>query len=157
MANQHFSRPFCLMIVSTPRSESVNLWALPPSIKTSAYKPYLFRIDTTDPHNTSPQGLIKSPRSGVTLRFQFVSAASAVAKSFPSHVKTVSAKPLIYGTKNIWVRVNVLDYLSMTLAQGRGYGVDKQQIASLRDNVRTTHRITTQRGSFVVLAMVITR
>ena len=39
--------------------------------------------------------LIKSPRSGVTLCFQFVSAASAsaAAKTFASHVKTVSAKP----------------------------------------------------------------
>ena len=34
---------------------------------------------------------IKSPRSGITLCFQFVSAASAsaAAKTFPSHVKTI--------------------------------------------------------------------
>ena len=60
------------------------------------------------------QRVIKSPRSGVTLCFQFVSAA---AKTFPSHVKTVWAKPLIFGTKNIWVWGNVLDDLSMTLTQ----------------------------------------
>ena len=60
--------------------------------------------------------LFKSPRSGVTLCFQFVSAASAAAKTFPSHVKTVWAKPLIFGTKNIWVWGNVLDDLSMTVA-----------------------------------------
>ena len=55
--------------------------------------------------------LFKSPRSGVTLCFQFVSAssASAAAKIYPSHVKTVWAKPLIFGTKNIWVWGNVLD------------------------------------------------
>ena len=53
--------------------------------------------------------LIKSLhiKSGVTWYFQFVFAASAAAKPFPSHVKTVSAKPLIYGTKNIWVWGNV--------------------------------------------------
>ena len=33
--------------------------------------------------------LIKSPRSGVTLCFQSVSATSAAAKTFPSHIKTV--------------------------------------------------------------------
>ena len=40
--------------------------------------------------------LIKSPQSGVTLCFQFVSAASATAgsaKTFASHVKTIWAKP----------------------------------------------------------------
>ena len=40
--------------------------------------------------------LIKSPQSGVTLCFQFVSAAAsaaAAAKTFASHVKTVWAKP----------------------------------------------------------------
>ena len=47
--------------------------------------------------------IIKSPQSGVTLCFQFVStasaattasaAASAVATTFASHVKTVWAKP----------------------------------------------------------------
>ena len=70
--------------------------------------------------------IIKSPRSGVTLCFQFVSAvsASAAAKTFPSHVKTVWAKPLIFGTKDIWVWGNVLDDLSMTLTQGHGCGVD---------------------------------
>ena len=41
--------------------------------------------------------IIKSPR----LCFWFVSAASAAAKTFPSHVKTAWAKPLIFGTKNI--------------------------------------------------------
>ena len=43
--------------------------------------------------------IFKSPRSGVTLCFQFVSAASAAAsaaaKTFPSHVKTVWAKLII--------------------------------------------------------------
>ena len=74
---------------------------------------------------------IKSPRSGVTLCFQSVSAASAsaasaasaAAKTFPSHVKTVWAKPLIFGTKNIWVWGIVLDDLSMTLTQGHGCGI----------------------------------
>ena len=37
--------------------------------------------------------LIKSPQSGVTLCFQFVSAAATAAMTFASHVKTVSAKP----------------------------------------------------------------
>ena len=81
--------------------------------------------------------IIKSPRSGVTLCFQFVSAAaaaavssaaaasaSAAATNFASHVKTVSAKPYIFGTKNIWVWGNVLDDLSMTLTQGHGCGID---------------------------------
>ena len=46
-------------------------------------------------------GVIKSPQSGVTLCFQFVSAAAsasasaaaAAAMTFASHVKTVSARP----------------------------------------------------------------
>ena len=69
--------------------------------------------------------LIKSPCSGVTLYFQSVSAASAsaTAKTFPSHVKTVGAKPLIFGTKNIWVWGIVLDDLSMTLTQGHGCAI----------------------------------
>ena len=65
---------------------------------------------------------IKSPWSGVTLCFQFVStvstsstSASTSAKTFPSHVKTVWAKPFIFCTKNIWVWGNILDDLSMTL------------------------------------------
>ena len=45
-------------------------------------------------------------------------SVSAAAKTFASHVKTVSAKPYIFGTKNIWVWGNVLDDLSMTLTQG---------------------------------------
>ena len=63
--------------------------------------------------------------SGVTLCFQSVSAASAfaAAKTFPSHIKTVWAKPLIFGTKNIWVWGNVLDDLSMTLIQGHSCGI----------------------------------
>ena len=105
---------------------------------------------------------IKSPRSGVTLCFQFVSAPSAVstsasAKTFPSHVKIVWAKPLIFGTKNIWVWGNVLDDLSLTLTQGHGCGVDKQKFACLHDKVRTTHRITRKHGSFVSLVMLIIR
>ena len=42
--------------------------------------------------------VIKSARSGVTLSFQFVSAAtSTTAKTFASHVKTICAKPYIGG------------------------------------------------------------
>ena len=37
--------------------------------------------------------IIKSPQPGVTLCFQFVSAASAAATTFVSHVKTVWTKP----------------------------------------------------------------
>ena len=61
--------------------------------------------------------LIKSPRS------VSAASASAAAKTFPSHVKTVWAKPLIFGTKNIWVWGIVLDDLSMTLTQGHGCGI----------------------------------
>ena len=73
--------------------------------------------------------LFKSPQSGVTLWFQFVSAASATSPStaattFASHVKTILAKPYIFGTKNIWVWGNVLGDLSMTLTQGHGCGID---------------------------------
>ena len=72
--------------------------------------------------------IIKSPQSGVILCFQFVSAASAASasaatKTFPSHIKTVWSKPLIFGAKNIWFWGNVLDDLSMTLTQGHGCGV----------------------------------
>ena len=78
---------------------------------------------------SDPDLLIKSPRSGVTLCFQFVSAAAsaaaaAAAATFASHVKTISAKPYIFGTKNIWVWGNVLVDLSMTLTQGHGSGID---------------------------------
>ena len=103
---------------------------------------------------------IKSPRSGVSLCFQSVSAKSAslsaAAKTFPSHIKTVWAKPLIFGTKNIWVWGNVQDDLCMTLTQGHGCGIHLQIFACLRDKVRTTHRITTKRNSIVALVMVIT-
>ena len=69
--------------------------------------------------------IIKSPRSGVTLCFQFVSAASAAAAAnFAAHVKTITAKPYIFGTKNIWVWGNVLVDLSMTLTQGHCCGID---------------------------------
>ena len=44
----------------------------------------------------------------------------------------------------------------MTLAQGDGCGVDKQKFPCLRDKVRTTHRITTNRTRNVALVMVIT-
>ena len=75
--------------------------------------------------------IFKSPRSGVTLCFQFLSGASAAsavsaataAKNLPSHVKTIWAKHLIFGTTNIWVWGNVLDDLSITLTQGHGCGV----------------------------------
>ena len=75
------------------------------------------------PENSDACIIIKSPRSGVTLCFQFISASAAV-KTFPSHVKTIWAKPLIFGTKNIWVWGNVLDDLSLTLTQGHGCGID---------------------------------
>ena len=68
--------------------------------------------------------LIKSPRSGVTLCFQFVSAMFAAAMTFASHVKTVFAKFYIFGTKNIWVWGNVLDDLSVTLTEGHGCDID---------------------------------
>ena len=74
----------------------------------------------------------------------------------PSLITTVWAKPLIFGTKNIWVWGNVLDDLSMTLTQGQGCGVDYQKFACLRDKMRITHRITTKRGSFAALVMFIT-
>ena len=51
-------------------------------------------------------------------------AASAAVKTFPSHVKTVWAKLLIFDTNNIWVWGNVLDELSMTFTQGHGCDVD---------------------------------
>ena len=63
--------------------------------------------------------IIKSPPSGVTVCFQFVSA-----KTFASHVKTVCDKSYIFGTKNIWVFENVLDDLSVTLTQDYGCDVD---------------------------------
>ena len=89
--------------------------------------------------------------------FSVVSAASAsaAAKTFPSHIKIVWAKPFIFGTNNIWVWGNVLDYLSMTLTQGHGCGVDWHKFACLHDRVRTTHRSTTKLGSFVANVMVI--
>ena len=52
------------------------------------------------PQHLPEHSIIKSPWSGVTSCFQFVSAVSAAAKTFPSHVKTVWAKPLISGKKN---------------------------------------------------------
>ena len=54
--------------------------------------------------------VIKSPRSGVTLCFQFVSAASAsvAAKTFPSHVKTGCE------TVDIWHR----DYMGLGKCTG---------------------------------------
>ena len=72
-------------------------------------------------------------------------SASASAKPFPSHVKTIWAKPLIFGTKNIWVWRNVLYDLIMTLTQSHGCGVHYHQFACLCDKVRTTHRITSKR------------
>ena len=99
--------------------------------------------------------VIKSPQSGVTLCFQFVSAASA-ATTFASHVKTVWAKPYMFGTKNIWVWGNVLDDLSMTLTQGHGCGMEYQKFVCLHDKVRTTHQITTKHYSFIAIVMVIT-
>ena len=94
--------------------------------------------------------------------FQFVSAASAsaasaTAKTFPSHVKTVSAKPFIFGTNNKWVWGNVLDDLSMTLTQGHSCGVRYHKFACLCNKVRTTNQITTKHSSFVALVMAITR
>ena len=70
--------------------------------------------------------IIKSPQSGVTLCLQFVStaSASAAATTFASHVKTVWAKPYIFGTKNKWVWGNALDDPAMTLTQGHGCGIN---------------------------------
>ena len=47
--------------------------------------------------------IIKSPQSGITLCFQFISTAmsTAAALTFASHVKTVWAKPKIFGTKKV--------------------------------------------------------
>ena len=44
----------------------------------------------------------------------------------------------------------------MTLIQGYGCGIDYQKFACLHNKVRTTYPITTKRGSFIVLVMVIT-
>ena len=68
-------------------------------------------------------------------------SASATANIFASHIKTICAKPYIFGTKNIWVWGNVLDYLSMTL---------------MHNKVRTTHLITTRLGNSISLVMLIT-
>ena len=109
--------------------------------------------------NTQILLLIKSPQSlGWLLCFQFVSAASAsaAATTFASHVKTVWAKPYIFGTKDLWVWGNVLNDLSMTLTQGHGCGIDNQKFACLRHKVRTTHRITTKHGNVIALVIVIT-
>ena len=96
----------------------------------------------------------------MTLCFQFVSAASAAAsaaaKTFASHIKTVWAKPYIFGTRNLWVWGNVLNDFSMTLTQGHDCGIDNQKFACLRDKVRTSHWITTKHGSIIALVMVIT-
>ena len=43
----------------------------------------------------------------------------------------------------------------MTLTQGHGCGIDKQKFACLRDQKRTTYRITTKHGSVIALVMVI--
>ena len=106
--------------------------------------------------------VIKSPRSGVTLCFQFISAASAsaAAKTFPSHVKSVSDKPLIFGTKNIWVWGNVMDG-GMTFPWP---WPKVTAVASISKDLLTCvikwepfiNRITTKHGSYVALVMVIT-
>ena len=44
-------------------------------------------------------------------QFFYSASGSAATKTFPSHVTAVWAKPLICGTKNIWVWGNVLDDL----------------------------------------------
>ena len=100
--------------------------------------------------------VIKSPQSGVTLCFQFVSAdasASAsstyAAKSVASHVKTVWAKESI-GVEN------VLDDLLVTLGQGHGCGIDEYRFACLQDKVRTSPPITKKLDSYISVVMLIT-
>ena len=44
----------------------------------------------------------------------------------------------------------------MSLTQGHGCVIDYQKFACLRNKVRITHRITTKRGSFIALVMLIT-
>ena len=96
----------------------------------------------------------------VTLCFQFVSTSAAMsaaaAMTFASHIKTVWANPYIFGTKKVLVSENVLDDLLVTLTQGHGCDVDKQQFAFLQDKVRTTQPITTKRGSYISLVMPVT-
>ena len=132
----------------------------------STYQVYL--ADWCTFHILNTWSIFKSSQSGVTLCFQFVSTTSASssatasasvstsAKTFPSHVKTIWAKPLIFGTKNIWVWGNVLDDIFLTLTQGHGWGIHSQKFACLQDLVRTTHWITIKSGNVVALVMVIT-
>ena len=81
-------------------------------------------------HKSSRPQWVKSPRSGVNLCFQFVSAAStastapATTDTFASHVKTVCAKPCILESKNIWIWGNALDDFSMSLTQGHDSDID---------------------------------
>ena len=44
----------------------------------------------------------------------------------------------------------------MTLTQGHDCDIDKQKFACLQDKVRTTQPITTKRGVYIPLVMLIT-
>ena len=82
-------------------------------------------------------------RHGVTLCFQFVSAAAAAAAAmtFTSHVKTFWARPYIFRPKKVWVWENVLSDLWVTMTQGQGCDIYKQKFACLQYKVRTTQLI----------------
>ena len=43
----------------------------------------------------------------------------------------------------------------MTLTQGHGCNIDKQEFACVQDKVRTTQPITTTHGSYIPLVMLI--
>ena len=94
--------------------------------------------------------------------FRSVSAAAsasttaAAAITFASHVKTVWAKPEIFGTRKVLVWKNVLDDLLVTLTLGHGCDIDKQKCPCLQDKVRTTQPITTKLRSHIPLGMLIT-
>ena len=101
-------------------------------------------LDANNTKYTTSQ-IIKSPQSGVTLCFQFVSAAAsasaaaAAAKTFASYVKTVWARLYIFRTKKVWVWENLLGDLWATLTQGHGCDIDKQKFAFLQDKVSNNH------------------
>ena len=60
----------------------------------------------------------------MTLGSAAAAAASSTAKTFASHVKTIFAKPYIFGTKNILFRGNVVDDLSLNLTQVHSGDID---------------------------------
>ena len=107
--------------------------------------------------------LIKSPQSGVTLCFQFVSASGSVSASaavaaamtFPSHVKTVWAKPWYLGQrkykseKMYWVTF-LWPWPKVTTV-----ALINKKFHCLQEKVRTTQPITTKLGSYIPLVMSI--